>query len=362
MTAGDAVGEPDDGATLADRMRQHAGDSDHLYGHLTRSMADDWEAGGPVRRICRGWEDAPPDSVVQLRLLAGLFRIVLTDRAPQLAAYYPCLGGTAPPAQAWRQVRPVLADHAAELHQALTVAPQTNETGRAAALLVGLFDVVRRSGLRRVRLLEPGASAGLNLLVDEFRFVNPGWSFGPESSPLRLVDTVHGHVEPERFEIVERRGCDLSPVDPSTPDGRLRLRSFVWPFHLARHERLTHALAIAERRPPPVEAAPAGQWLEERLAEPTAEPVLTVVWQSITQQYWPVEESARVDDAIGTAARRMPLARVRMEYDGRDTAELSVAVSTDAGGLVAARRLGDVGDHGTPVSLSPAEGADAATT
>ena len=50
MTAGDAVGEPHDGATLADRMRQHAGDSDHLYGHLTRSMADDWEAGGPVRR------------------------------------------------------------------------------------------------------------------------------------------------------------------------------------------------------------------------------------------------------------------------------------------------------------------------
>ena len=40
----------------------------------------------------------------------------------------------------------VIAAHVTELNQALTIAPQTNEVGRAAALLAGLFDVsLRRS-------------------------------------------------------------------------------------------------------------------------------------------------------------------------------------------------------------------------
>lgn len=169
----------DAGPTPADRMRSHAADHQHLYGHLLRGLADDWEAGGPTREILRGWEAAPEGSVVQLRLLAGLFRIVLTGRALELVPYYLCLGGEEPPSEAWPHVRDVLGRHTDELHNALDVAPQTNEVGRSTALLVGLFAAVRRTGLSRIRLLEPGASAGLNLLVDQFRFVNPDWEFGP---------------------------------------------------------------------------------------------------------------------------------------------------------------------------------------
>jgi hypothetical protein len=100
-----------------------------------RGMADDWDAGGPTRIVCRGYEDAPRGSVIQLRLLAGIFRLVLTDRAPELTPYYPCLGGREPAAHAWPVMRAVIADHLAELNQALTVAPQTNEVGRAAPCL-----------------------------------------------------------------------------------------------------------------------------------------------------------------------------------------------------------------------------------
>jgi hypothetical protein len=46
----------DEGRTLADRFRSHAGKASHLYGHAMRGMADDWEAGGPVRTICAGYE------------------------------------------------------------------------------------------------------------------------------------------------------------------------------------------------------------------------------------------------------------------------------------------------------------------
>jgi hypothetical protein len=341
----------DGGPTLADRMRRHAQDRTHLYGELMRAMADDWEAGGPVRDICRGWEEAPTGAVVQLRLLAGLFRIVLTGRAPELEPYYPCLGGEAPPAEAWAHVRPVLAAHERELHEALDIAPQTNEIGRSTALVVGVFEAVRRSGRNRIRLLEPGASAGLNLLVDHVRFEGDGWTSGPADAELVMADCFEGTVRPEPFEIVSRRGCDLEPVDATSEDGALRLRSFVWPFMLERHERLGHALDIARAHPPIVDRAPAAAWLTEQLSDEPADDVLTVVWQSITRQYWPDDEVRAVDGAVRAAAGRMPLAWIAMEYpDGGPMAEVSLTgLGSEGWPSEEDVRLGHVGDHGVPM-------------
>jgi hypothetical protein len=78
--------------------------------------------------------------------------------------------------------------HIDELHAALAVAPQTNEVGRSIALLAGLFDLVGASGVRRIRLLELGASAGLNLLLDCYAFRGKSWHFGSlgSSSLTRL--------------------------------------------------------------------------------------------------------------------------------------------------------------------------------
>ena len=145
-------------------------------------------------------------------------------------------------------MRRVIADHLDELHEALAIAPQTNEVGRSVALLVGLFDLAAATGCRRVRLLELGASAGLNLLLDRFRVVGDGWSWGPEASPVQLLGAVHGAIVPAELEIVEARGCDLDPVDATSDQGRLRLTSFVWPFDVHRHERLAGALAAGRRR------------------------------------------------------------------------------------------------------------------
>jgi hypothetical protein len=345
------VPEFDAGRTLADRMRAHAGHSTHLYGELMRSMADDWEAGGPVRAICAGWEDAPEGAVVQLRLLAGLFRIVLTGGAPELVPYYPCLGGTAPAAEAWPRVRPVLAASVAPLRAALQVAPQTNEVGRSTALLVGLFEAVRRTGLTQIRLLEPGASAGLNLLVDLFRFEEAAWCFGPTSSPVVLRNGVVGRVEPRDFTIVARRGCDLAPVDASTAEGQLRLRSFVWPFHLERHDRLTAALALAADVSVDVDAAPASRWLREQLAVPMASDVLTVVWHSVTRLYWPPEEIRAVEDAVADARKRHAVANVAMEFPSVDRQRRADLTLGALPGLDEPLRLATVGDHGQPVRM-----------
>lgn len=298
--------------SLADQFRGHFGHREHLYGVLLAELGDDLDAGGPTAAICRDHLAAHRADAVGLRLLAGLFRIVLSGQEPQLVPFYACLGGTADPAGAWPLVRPVLARHTDALREGLRLAPQTNEPGRAACLALGLFEAVRRTGLPRVRLLEVGAAAGLNLLVDHYRISGPGWHWGPVDSPMAL-DTQASGVQPQALDIIERRGCDLDPVDPSSPAGAAYLRSFVWPFTLDRHQRLLGALAVAGAHPVVVDRAPAGRWLIEQLSRPAPEGVLTVVWQSITQQYWPPQESAAVAAALAGARDRMPLVHVSME-------------------------------------------------
>lgn len=347
----------DAGETLAERFRSHMGDAPTVYGYALQGMADDWEAGGVTREICAGWESSPTGTMIQLRYLAGIFQIVLRGEAPELAAFYPCLGGSASADGVWPVMREVAARHVPELRRALEVVPQTNEPGRSAVLLLGLFEAVRRHGIRRVRLLEIGASAGLNLYADRFRYVGPGWEWGPTDSAL-LLPTEAPHVRVEAFEIVDRRGCDLDPVDPTTSDGADRLRSFVWPWHVARHERLSAALAVVRveataGRAAVVDRAGAGEWLEGQLASRTpsgSADVLTVVWQSVTRMYWPPSEGERVDAVIAAARRQRPLAHITMEHpdevvDGRvvHAREAQLAVDGDP--------LGWVHPHGIPVWL-----------
>ncbi len=335
-----------------DRLRAHFGDEGHLYGVLLAAMADDWERGGVSRELFEGWEDVPARQFPQLRLLAGLFRIVLRGDAPQLVPYYPALGGDADPREAWADVRPVLVAHLAELRESLTEAPQTNEPGRSVALLVGLTEAVRRTGLRRVRLLEPGASAGLNLLVDHYRLVGDDWAAGPESSPLLVDGCGAPGLEPREVTVVERRGCDVAPVDAATEDGARYLTSFVWPWMTARQARLAAALEVARAHPVTVDRAQGAAWVAEQLEASPGDDVLTVVWNSVTRLYWPVEESRALEAAIARARPRMPLVHVGMEHpwpeDGSEPVPSSgddVLPEIELDGEV----LATCGHHGPPV-------------
>ncbi len=350
---------------LSEHFRRHFGHRDHLYGVLLAAMADDLDAGGVVARICRDHLEAPRSEAVQLRLLAAIFRIVLRGDAPQLTPFYPVLAGrpsgppagrpagTADPDDCWPLLREVLVEHEDEVRRGLDLPPQTNEPGRSACLAVGLFDAVRSSGLGRVRLLEPGASAGLNLLVDRYRISGPGWSWGDENSPLHL-DTQAADVRPMPLQIVSRRGCDIQPVDVATPEGARYLTSFVWPFDLDRHARLRAALAVAAAHPVAVDRDRASMWLGRQLAEPVAPDVLTVVWQSITRQYWPGDETAAVDEAIDAARGRIAIAHITMEgvppADGADGYTVAIhGPELRVDGRLVARSH----HHGPPIVLMP---------
>src|SRR3954447_8433053 len=64
-----------------------------LYGDLLERAAADFESGGPCAALLTGHEDDALGTALPLRFLGAVHRLVLDGRAPELAAYYPSVGG-----------------------------------------------------------------------------------------------------------------------------------------------------------------------------------------------------------------------------------------------------------------------------
>ncbi len=325
-----------------------------LYQHLLHRVAEDVETGGPSREVLRGHEDDPGPSALGLRLMGGVHRLVLERRAPALALAYPSVGGTGDADAAWDALRDVLVEHRDALRAALHQPPQTNEVGRAAALVGGLLHLAAEDP-RPVRLVELGASGGLNLRADRFRVdLADGRSVGPDSSPVLLTAPWLGPTPPLRrqLEVVERLGCDVAPVDPTTAEGRLGLTSYVWPDQRERLERLRGALVLAAEVPVTVETSGAGDFVDRLdLVDGTT----TVVWHSVMWQYVAPDEQVRVETrlaALGArAGGRAGLARLSLEprrRTPREGHEFLVVLQTWPAGLE--RVLGSATPHGLPTS------------
>lgn len=348
-------------STLADRLRDHAvlvsGASPLLHALLS-GAADDLADDGPVRTLLGPLEHDPPGSVPGLRLAGALHRLVLQRQAPLLALHYPTAGGTAPPAQAWPAARATVAEHLDVLHELVRRPVQTNEVGRSAALLGGLA-LLSADGLP-VRLLEVGASAGLNLLADRYALRVGGVLRGDPASPVVLHEPWQGVLPPDRpVRVVERAGCDPDPLDPRRDEDRLTLTSYVWGDQPERFDRLKAALAVAAAADVVVERAPATAFLRRELATPRPG-VRTVVWQSVVRQYLSPQERAGVDAALAEAGGRAtpdaPLVHLALEpaLAEHELHRFRLTARSWPGGQE--RVLADADGHGPPVVWRPGPG------
>jgi hypothetical protein len=298
-----------------------------LYAELLTRSADDVERGGPVAQVLDGWSGKPVPDAVVLRLLGAVHRLVLDGTVPELARHYPSAGGTPTWPAAWEAFLRVVESHAPVLRAALERHVQTNEVRRSAALLGGFLTVAATQQLP-LRVLEIGSSAGLNLLWDRYRYEvavrvddtvappRPVW--GDPDSPVTVRAEWEGPLDvfDHAARVVERGGCDVSPVDVTDPAQARRLESFVWPDQLERLAQLRGAIALARRTPPPLAHQGAADWLAERLAAPRAG-VASVVFQSIMWWYLSEDERNRVTEIITGAGARAtsaaPLAWLRLE-------------------------------------------------
>ena len=242
---------------------------------------------------------------------------------------------------------------------------QTNEPGRCVSLYGGLLWLSERHRLP-IRLLEIGASAGLNLNVDRFRYVVGGEPLGDRSSALEFrepwvgVPVADPPAAAARLTVAERAGCDRAPIDPRSREGRLELQSYIWPDEPERLARVAQAAQIAAEHPIAIDRRSAAAWLVARLGEPRGE-LLTVVWQSVVNQYLDDGERAAIVSAF-TSAGSGPLAWLTLEPRGDGTRaerlELRCRERPEDNGSGEARLLANAAHHGPPVvwRVAPADG------
>ena len=279
-----------------------------LYAHLLERAADDAEAGGPVFALVEPF-DAPNlrADALALRLMAAVHRLVLSGDAPRLAAHYPTAGGRAGPDGAWNAFRELVIEKAALLQPLVAQPCQTNEVGRCAPLAFGFLELASTYRLP-LRLLEVGASAGLNLRFDHYRYGGGGAELGGRAR-ARSTSPGCGSRLPRTCRrdlvVVERRGCDRRPIDIGAAEGRLQLESSLWADQTTRLERLRGAFEVAAREPATVEHASVDEWLPRMVGEPRRG-ITTVVYHAIVYEYFSDAVRRAFHEALDARGRRAP--------------------------------------------------------
>jgi hypothetical protein len=289
----------------------------HFTARILSVTADHLTPDDAVRKKIIGWKNGKMlDDAVALRFAGAMHALVLSGRDPALASVYPPNDAPADDDALWQLLETAIAQNEQFVVDFLDYPPQTNETGRAAVLMLGFQEAARETGLPMF-MLELGASAGLNQHWDSFHYDLGGSTWGPEDSPVRLAPEWRGRApDLDALERSATYACDLNPLDITDADQALRLRSYCWPDQPVRLERLDGALSIAQEQGVRLARADAADWIAASLAlRPGGR--TTVVYHSIFWQYMPVETQRAVRSAIEVAGdladERAPLCWVRME-------------------------------------------------
>jgi hypothetical protein len=225
--------------------------------------------------------------------------------------------------------------------------PQTNEPARSANFMAAMLVLADRFGLP-FDLLEIGSSAGLNLLIDQYRYDLGGVTAGPDTSPVFIKPDWRGDAPPAadiRIDCV--RGVDIAPIDVTDPAAAERLMAYIWVDAPERSARVEAAIKMIGAQPVDLVQRDAADWVEARLAEPQAAGTCRVLMHSVVWPYLDSDRRARIIAALDLAAARAtadtPLAWLRMEWDDGHTPH-RIRVKTWPGGDD--RHLGNSHPHG----------------
>jgi hypothetical protein len=201
--------------------------------------------------------------------------------------------------------------------------PQTNEPARSANFTAALLVLADRFGLP-FELLEIGSSAGLNLLIDRYRYDLGGVAAGPDNSPVLIKPDWRGSLPPSAsVRIASVRGADIAPIDVTDPQAAERLMAYIWVDAPERSARVAAAIDMMAAQPVDMAQGDAADWVEARLAEPQAASTCRVLMHSVVWPYLDSSRRERIIAALDLAAARatadMPLAWLRMEWDSGHT-------------------------------------------
>jgi hypothetical protein len=277
------------------------------------------------------WPGDPAVDVLPLRACGALHALARSWKEPELKAAYPPAAFDAD--HLWLVIRDVLTRHDNWLAAFLDSPPQTNEVGRSAVVLGAALHLAAMTRLP-VELFEIGASGGLNLRFDRYRYqLGNGRAWGEADSPLVIPSEWRGALPPlgAKVSVLARAGCDRNPLDPASEDDAERLLAYVWPDQANRLARLQTALELAAADGIKVEPMDAADWVEQGLARPPRQGAVRLLFHTIVWQYMPPDTQDRIEAAIAraaeTATAETPIARFGYEPGGKgDGAALTITL------------------------------------
>ncbi len=282
----------------------HCQETSPLYGRICQAVSED-------RELLEAVQQAPPESHMPTSLLAAVHYVLLDGLDHPLAAVYHGESEADP--------GPLFIDVCRSQHETIMDLLafrliQTNDCGRSALIAPGLTWVASRWD-RPLAHIDVGASAGINLLCQQFR-IDYGLfgASGPEDSTVRIECEVRSgnppiaeHVPP----MFDHIGIDRSPIDLTNPSDALWLRACVWPDS-GRLERVTNSIVLAQANPPRVIAGDGGNVLPQVLAELPAEcaAIVTTTWAFA---YFSIEDRQRFIQLLMHESHRRPIAWLSAE-------------------------------------------------
>jgi len=304
-----------------------------ITGRVVRAELAILDTPTELARRMNHWPGLSLEDAMPLRVAGGLHWLHLSGADPRLAPVY--AGEVLDQAAVDEIVAAVAVDWDAKLAPWLDHPPQTNEAGRSASVMAGLLWLSRKLG-PLFELNEIGASAGVNTMMERYRYDLGGVEVGPADSPMRLTPAWRGPPPPDgAVEIVAIRGCDVSPVDLSNPAEALRLKAYVWPDAPDRMQRIEAAAQLSAATPPLLARKDAGDFVEERLEAPQDAGVTRVLFHSVMWQYLPEATrrsiTAAMEQAGAHASAERPLAWVQLETN-RETFRHELTVRHWPGG------------------------------
>jgi hypothetical protein len=279
-----------------------------LYERVARALADE------PALLVRVAEAAPREKLVPVLLFAAVRYLVLGEPTHPLARIYET--GVGDP---WPPFRALLHDRFDEVAALLASRViQTNEVGRTSAVYPALGLLAAETG-RPLAVVEVGASAGLNLLLDRFAYEYGDATAGDPASPVRLTCRLVGPRRPPlpdgAIPIASRVGIDRAPVDVRSDDACRWLEACVWPGIVPRAVRLRAALALARRVRPHVLAGDALVVLPQVLASlpPDVTPCIVSTW---VLAYLSADARTSLAATVAAASAERDVAWVTFEYAG----------------------------------------------
>lgn len=271
------------------------------------------------------WPLDPLSSAMALRLNAGLHALARRGSLADLTALYAGRHDNFD-----RAIGEALEQGEDTLLTWMEHPTQTNEVCRSSAFMAALTLLSARHGMP-FELLEIGASAGLNLLLDRYGHDLGGRRCGDISSPLQLVPRWDGPMLPDApVRIASARGVDLRPLRLDDEQTRERLQSYVWPGDHVRADHLERAIRLASQTTPVVERGSAVPWLADELRKPQSAGTMRVIQHSMVRQYLQPGDRATLINVVGQAGLRAsverPLALMGLEWNAPRTKVLLMLI------------------------------------